>query len=79
MSEVQVGLEHFQDTPTLLLWGLRDFVFDVDYLKEWERRMPHARTHTYERAGHYVLEDARDEVRSQVEAFMAEAPMTEPS
>lgn len=79
VSETQTGLEHFQDTPTLLLWGLRDFVFDADYLEEWQRRMPHARTRRYETAGHYVLEDARDDVRSLVESFVAEAPITESS
>ena len=65
--------------PTLLLWGLRDFVFDADYLEEWQRRMPHARTHTYERAGHYILEDARDDVLALVQTFVAEAPMAKPS
>jgi pimeloyl-ACP methyl ester carboxylesterase len=79
VSETQTGLDHFQDTPTLLLWGLRDFVFDADYLEEWQRRMPHARTRRYETAGHYVLEDARDDVRSLVESFVAEAPITESS
>lgn len=79
VSETQAGLEHFQDTPTLLLWGLRDFVFDGDYLKEWERRMPHAQTHRYEAAGHYVLEDARDDVRALVESFVSEAPVAESS
>ena len=77
LSEVQSGLERFQDAPTLLLWGMRDFVFDADYLKEWQRRMPHARTHRYGNAGHYVLEDARDEVCSLVEAFVSEAPLSE--
>lgn len=79
VSEVQAGLEQFRDTPTLLLWGMRDFVFDPGYLVEWERRMPHARVHRYEGAGHYVLEDARDDVRSLVEAFVSEASLTEPS
>ena len=79
VSEVQAGLEQFRDTPTLLLWGMRDFVFDTGYLAEWERRMPHAQVHRYEGAGHYVLEDARDDVRSIVEAFVSEASLTEQS
>lgn len=79
VSEVQAGLEHFRDTPTLLLWGMRDFVFDPSYLEEWERRMPHARVHRYEEAGHYLLEDARDEVRSLVESFASDAPTGGPS
>lgn len=79
VSEIQAGLEHFRDTPTLLLWGMRDFVFDPSYLEEWERRMPHARVHRYEGAGHYVLEDARDEIRSLVESFVSGAPTGGPS
>jgi pimeloyl-ACP methyl ester carboxylesterase len=77
VSKVQAGLQLFRDTPTLLLWGMRDFVFDPSYLEEWERRMPHARVHRYAEAGHYVLEDARDEVRSLVEGFVAETSMAE--
>ena len=74
VSEVQAGLDHFRNTPTLLLWGMRDFVFDPSYLEEWERRMPHARVHRYEGAGHYVLEDAREEILSLVESFVSGAP-----
>jgi len=77
VSEAQAGLEHFRQTPTLLLWGIRDFVFDADYLEEWRRRMPHAQTHRYEQSGHYVLEDARDEILARVEAFVSEAAATE--
>ena len=79
VSEVQDGLAQFQDTPTLLLWGMRDFVFDPSYLAEWERRMPHAQSHRYQGAGHYLLEDARDEVCSLVSSFVSEASTAEPS
>ncbi len=79
VSEVQGGLEHFRDTPTLLIWGMRDFVFDPSYLEEWERRLPNARVHRFDEAGHYVLEDARDEVRSLIEAFVSESPTAEAS
>ena len=75
VSEVEVGLEHFRETPTLLLWGMRDFVFGPSYLAEWERRMPHGRVHRYENAGHYVLEDARDELRSLIVSFVSGASM----
>jgi len=77
VSEVQAGLEHFRDTPTLLLWGMRDFVFDGSYLAEFERRMPNARPHRYDEAGHYVMEDARDEVIALVGSFVDEAPSPE--
>lgn len=51
-------LSAFADTPCLLAWGLRDFVFDHHFLEEWQRRLPHAEVHRYEDCGHYILEDA---------------------
>lgn len=50
-------LERFGDTPVLLAWGMQDFVFDADYLAEFERRWPHADVIRYPEFGHYVLED----------------------
>ena len=43
--------------PMLILWGMRDFVFDPDYLTEWQHRFPQARIRRYPQAGHYLLED----------------------
>jgi haloalkane dehalogenase len=54
----------------LICWGMKDFVFDKDYLTEWKRRFPDARVHTYENAGHYVLEDVPDEVIADIRKFL---------
>lgn len=56
--------------PTLICWGVRDPVFDLDYLTQWERRLPAAEVHRLD-AGHYVLEDAPDVVVPLIEAFLA--------
>jgi cis-3-alkyl-4-acyloxetan-2-one decarboxylase len=79
VTEVQDGLEQFTSTPTLLLWGLKDFVFDPAYLDEFERRMPHSEVHRFAGAGHYVMEDRREEVCRLVQEFVSEAPATESS
>ncbi len=63
-------LELLREVPMLLCWGMRDFVFDEHFLAEWERRFPKARVRRYEDAGHYVLEDALDEVRDEVREFL---------
>ena len=44
--------------PTLLLWGPRDPIFSDRYLDDLARRMPHARVHRFEGAGHLLTEDA---------------------
>ena len=69
-GEGLVGLRHL---PMMLCWGMKDFVFTGAFLAEWERRFPEARVHRFEDAGHYVLEDAADEIVGLVEAFLAEA------
>jgi len=64
------ALAGFHAVPTLLLWGLRDFVFDKHFLAEWQRRMPHAETHTWSDCGHYLLEDAGAEAVDKIRAFV---------
>jgi haloalkane dehalogenase len=48
---------------------MKDFVFDGDFLAEWERRFPEASVHRFEDAGHWILEDKPDEVAALVKAF----------
>ncbi len=57
--------------PMLIAWGLRDFVFDADYLAEWRRRFPHAEAQAYADAGHYVLEDAHERIVPAVQRLLA--------
>jgi haloalkane dehalogenase len=63
-------LDRLGSIPTLICWGTKDPVFDLDYLVEWERRLPHAEVHRVD-AGHFVLEDAPDVVVPLIEGFLA--------
>jgi cis-3-alkyl-4-acyloxetan-2-one decarboxylase len=73
VSEVEAMLPKFANTPTLICWGMKDFVFDRHFLAEWERRMPHAEMHQFADCGHYVLEDAADEVIPLIDRFVTGA------
>ena len=68
-----------RDVPTLICWGRRDFVFDDAFLAEWRSRFPKAQVHTFSDAGHYVLEDAGQEIGPLVEAFLAQHPLAAPA
>lgn len=57
ISEIANHLSRLAHVPMLIVWGMRDFVFDHHFLAEWERRFPEAEVHRFEAAGHYVLED----------------------
>ena len=72
---VDDNLRRLQALPILICWGLRDFVFDGDYLAEWRRRFPQAQVHTFADAGHYILEDKGEEVCDLVRTFLDEHPI----
>jgi haloalkane dehalogenase len=70
VSEVEAAFPKFANTPTLICWGMKDFVFDRHFLEEFERRLPHAEVHRFPDCGHYVLEDAGAEVIPHIELFL---------
>ena len=59
----------------MILWGMKDFVFDHHFLDEWIRRFPHAEVHRFPRAGHYLFEDEPDAVSERVRSFLAARPL----
>ena len=75
VSEVEAGLGRFAETPILLLWGMKDFVFRPEVLELFERIWPHAEVQRFQRAGHYVLEDAGAEIAPRVRDFLKRHPL----
>jgi haloalkane dehalogenase len=71
VAATEERLPRLVDRPMLICWGMRDFVFDESFLDEWRRHFPNAEVHRYEDAGHYILEDAGEEVGLRVEEFLA--------
>jgi len=63
------GIERFKMNPVLIIWGGRDFCFNDSFNNEWRKRLPDAETLYLADAGHYVLDDAGDEVRPKIAAF----------
>ena len=69
VADTERRLRLLRGRPVLVCWGLRDFVFDRHFLAAWERHFPAAEVHRYD-AGHYVLEDAGEEVGLRIEEFL---------
>jgi haloalkane dehalogenase len=61
--------------PLLVCWGMLDFVFDDAFLAEWRRRAPDAEIHTFPDAGHFLLEDAGEQVIPVVKSFLDRHPV----
>jgi cis-3-alkyl-4-acyloxetan-2-one decarboxylase len=74
---VQDHLELLRAVPTLVVWGLKDFVFDHHFLEEWTRRFPEARVEQFPQAGHYVFEDEAAVINGLVASFLAAQPAIE--
>ena len=70
LQDVEAGLEQFKSHPMLLIWGMKDWCFSPEFFEEFQSRFPDAQTAPIADAGHYVFEDAREEVISQARSFL---------
>lgn len=75
VSEVQRKLGLFANTPTLICWGMKDFVFDHHFLDVWQTILPQAEVHRFADCGHYILEDAAEEIVPLVQQFFRTHPL----
>ena len=70
VQQVESAYSQFAATPTLLLWGMKDFVFTGKFLQRFCELLPHAAVHRFPDAGHYLLEDEPTHVLARVAAFL---------
>lgn len=70
LTAIEEGLGQFRDHPMLLVWGAKDWCFTLNFHDEFRRRFPNAESHVIADAGHYVFEDAPDEVTSSIRGFL---------
>ncbi len=75
VAHVQANLYRLASIPMMICWGGKDFVFDHDYLLEWQRRFPAAETHLFNQAGHYLLEDEPARIISLMQSFLQKYPV----
>ena len=53
----------------LLLWGMRDPVFQPVFMDQWRELFPQAHTVELEDAAHYLVEDRPDAVAAALTEF----------
>ena len=69
LGTTAAGIAQFRKNPVLIIWGGRDFCFNDAFYAEWRERLPESDALYLADAGHYVLEDARDEVLPRIANF----------
>jgi haloalkane dehalogenase len=62
--------DRLRGKPMLLVWGMKDPTFGPAYLDRWQREFPEARVHAVEASGHFVPEEAPEEVAPTLERFV---------
>jgi len=72
VSDTHERLGVFADRPVLMCWGGKDFVFDQHFLAEWERVYPEAEVHRFADCGHWILEDASEEIIPLIRRFITD-------
>lgn len=72
LAGVEKSLGQFAKHPVQLIWGMKDWCFTPkNFLNGFRRRFPGAQTLELPNAGHYVFEDAPDELLHQVRVFLS--------
>ena len=71
VAETELKLYLLKDVPMLLPWGLKDWVFDESFLRGWAFRFPKAEVRRFPDCGHFLLEDAPEEVVPLIRDFVA--------
>jgi cis-3-alkyl-4-acyloxetan-2-one decarboxylase len=72
LTEMEENLGQFRQTPILIAWGMKDFVFDKHILDTWIQYLPKARVYRFENSGHYILEDQQEVIGQLVLDFFNE-------
>lgn len=70
VCEMEEGLARLADKPVLIGWGMKDFIFDEAFLTRWQEFFPSAEIHRFPSAGHYVMEDAAEDLEVILRAFL---------
>lgn len=74
LAKIESALPKFADLPLYIFWGAQDFCFNHHFYKRWRTIWPKAKATLFEDAGHYVLEDAREEIQNALLEIRSEHP-----
>jgi haloalkane dehalogenase len=75
LAEIEAGLPSLADRPIALIWGMRDWCFRPACLERFIRVFAQAEVHRLEDAGHYVIEDAYEQILPLVGRFLEQHPL----
>ena len=63
----------FTDLPALIFWGLKDIAFRRKEMERWQSELPNAELHAFEDCGHFLAEEAPEQILPVLTSFMKRA------
>ena len=75
VEHIESKLECFRERPTMIVWGMKDFCFTDYFLDRWKQYFPEAEVHEVKQAGHYVVEDADEQIIPWMIKFFKSNPI----
>jgi len=70
LLEVEAGLSKLAAKPVQIVWGGKDFCFNMHFFRRWCEIFPNAEVQLHQEHGHYILEDGETAVTAQIRAFL---------
>ena len=70
LEKLEQDLAALKSKPIQLIWGMKDWCFRPSCLERFESIFPNADVCRIEHAGHYLIEDAQDEVLDALTKFL---------
>jgi haloalkane dehalogenase len=71
LADIEQRLPQLRDRPALIVWPTNDVAFRGRERRRFEQLFPDHRTVSLEGAGHYIQEDAADEIVSAIRGWRA--------
>jgi haloalkane dehalogenase len=69
LADIEERLPRLRDRPALIVWPTGDVAFRARERRRWVQLFPDHRTVSLEGAGHYIQEDAADEIVAAVRSW----------
>jgi cis-3-alkyl-4-acyloxetan-2-one decarboxylase len=76
LVRIEEGLPALGGRPWLFVWGMRDWCFTPDFLDRFLQFFPQAEVHRLGAAGHYVVEDAHEQIVPILKSFLERHPLS---
>jgi cis-3-alkyl-4-acyloxetan-2-one decarboxylase len=72
LEQIESTLQKLSHLPIQIIWGMMDWCFRPECLSRFEQHFQQAQVHRIQTAGHYVIEDAPEQVCDLVKTFLHE-------